>query len=635
MKFRFVDLPIRWKFLLTLAIPVFGLVTLIGKQLVGSIDRQNVLTYFRNQSVYMGALTKTIDALQSERNLAYSIHYGLADNSERLSVYALTDSLLQHLEEPVNPLTAEIGVDEIQRRIQQLRLKDVAAEEPISRLIMEYERIDQELLEELERVGKLALYPDTKDRLYAHLSLVSAKEALNTLKFRIYEELVQDSAGIRSGIMRESNAFDTHMTLFERDASNDILSAYHERFDNDDMGMLRTILAAIRERNGGPQLGLSSNEWLGMVDPALIHLSEVESMSLTSIIDGNNKRLRDAQIRLWLTIIALVLVVTSVAVLGLLLTKAIRNTVQEIGRASQAMAIGDVRGKVPVRSDDEFGQLAMVFNSMMDNIRSLSRSADSIGKGNYETPVNVRGKDDILGLALSRMRDNLQAAKIKDEEQSRILQDEKAKLQAVNENVQVLIKEIHHRVKNNLQVIVSLLRLQSMNITDPDTQDAFEQTQMRVRSMALIHEKLYQGTELAQVDLAKYLEELISELVQVNDVADRISYEIVIPQGFELDLHTMVPIGLMMNELISNSFKHAFVGRENGHIKFSIVELDEGEYELLYSDDGVGIPTDYNVDDPNTLGVVLIDSLVEQLNGEMKRESGKGGTSYRVRFKPS
>jgi two-component sensor histidine kinase len=174
-----------------------------------------------------------------------------------------------------------------------------------------------------------------------------------------------------------------------------------------------------------------------------------------------------------------------------------------------------------------------------------------------------------------------------------------------------------------------------MNISDPETQDAFEQTQMRVRSMALIHEKLYQGTDLAQVDVAKYLEELFTELVQVNDVADKVKYSINIPEGFELDLHTMVPIGLMMNELISNSFKHAFKGRDSGSVEFSIRELADGRFEILYSDDGVGIPGDYNMEDPNTLGVVLIDSLVEQLSGEMTLESNDKGTTYRIRFERS
>ena len=632
MKFRFVDLPIRWKFLLTLAIPVLGLVTLIGKQVVGSIDRQNVLTYFRNQSVYLGALTNVIDALQTERALSYSAHYNKAVAADWIRAYHYTDSLLTDLSDPVNPLSAEIEATELRARVQDLRNDELANAISLSSMMERYETIDQELLKELERVGKLALYPDTKDRLYAHLSLVSAKEALNTMKFRVNEILLSDSGLLDESIGRESATFETSITLFERDASPDILTAYHERFDTERMTMLRSILATIKQRNGAGRVQMSSEEWLTIMSSALANLGDVEKNSLSEIIADNNNLLRNAKIRLWLTIVALFLVITSVAVLGMLLTRAIRNTVSEIGKASQALALGDVRGKVPVRAQDEFGQLAEVFNSMMDNIRSLSRSADAIGKGNYDTPVTVRSKDDVLGLALSRMKDNLRAARIKEEEQNRILQDEKEKLELANENVKVLIKEIHHRVKNNLQVIVSLLRLQSMNITDPELQEAFEQTQQRVRSMALIHEKLYQGTDLAQVDVAKYLEELFTELVQVNDVADRVAYETNIPAGFELDLHTMVPIGLMMNELISNSFKHAFKGRETGKVQFSIAELSEGRYEIIYSDDGVGLPSDFDPEDPKTLGVVLIDGLVEQLSGELKQESDEGGTTYRIQF---
>ncbi|MCB0922813.1 MAG: HAMP domain-containing protein, partial [Actinobacteria bacterium] len=221
--------------------------------------------------------------------------------------------------------------------------------------------------------------------------------------------------------------------------------------------------------------------------------------------------------------------------------------------ASQALAVGDVRANVPVNTNDEVGEMARTFNLMIENLRSHAASAEAIGKGNYDTEVEVRGPQDTLGTALARMKANLKAARIRNEEQQLALKAEKRKLEKANEHIEVLIREIHHRVKNNLQVIASLLRLQSGSIEDDRLRDLFEQSQNRVASMALIHEKLYKGDELARLDLAAYLEELFSELVRVNDVRESISYGTEIDPGLTLDLNTMVPLGLILNELITNS----------------------------------------------------------------------------------
>ena len=164
-------------------------------------------------------------------------------------------------------------------------------------------------------------------------------------------------------------------------------------------------------------------------------------------------------------------------------------------------------------------------------------------------------------------------------------------------------------------------------------QQVFGQSQSRVASMALIHEKLYKGDDLAQIDLAQYLKELFSELVMLNDVRETIRYRTTIDPGLSLDLDTMVPLGLVLNELITNSFKHAFTDREQGLIDLRVNRVSDTEYDLFYSDDGVGIPQEKLNHDGATLGMSLIDSLVEQLNGYLTVESGAQGTRYHVRFK--
>ncbi|HRF78561.1 MAG TPA: histidine kinase dimerization/phosphoacceptor domain -containing protein [Flavobacteriales bacterium] len=330
---------------------------------------------------------------------------------------------------------------------------------------------------------------------------------------------------------------------------------------------------------------------------------------------------------------ALIGVVGAVTVMGYVILRGLRNTVNEVSQAARSLAVGDISGKVPVNSSDEIGQMALSFNGMMDNIRSQANSAEAIGKGNYDTPVMVRGEQDVLGIALSRMRENLKAARIRDNEQNAALQSEKVKLEQANERITVLIKEMHHRVKNNLQVIASLLRLQAGTIADERLQNAFDQSQSRVTSMALIHEKLYKGDELSTLDVGLYIQELFAELVRVNDVDDRIEYRTHIEKDLAFDLNTMVPLGLLLNELITNSFKHAFTGRDAGHIKLTITDAKEGAFDLIYTDDGVGMPLEKMQVDGATLGVSLIESLVEQLNGRMTVQGSDKGTYYHIRFR--
>ena len=263
---------------------------------------------------------------------------------------------------------------------------------------------------------------------------------------------------------------------------------------------------------------------------------------------------------------------------------------------------------------------------------NLSSSAESIGKGNYETSVLVRGPKDVLGNALTRMKENLKAARLRDNEQALALNQEKKKIEEANERIQMLIKEMHHRVKNNFQVIASLLRMQAATLASEELQEAFAQSQSRITSMALIHEKLYQGDELATVDVGNYIHELFTELVQFNDVDESISYNTDIDKELAFDLTTMVPLGLLMNELISNSFKHAFKESNKGLISLSIHHTNERSYDMVYSDNGTGIPQEKLAANPETLGVSLINSLVEQLNGRMAVQGDASGTTYHIRF---
>jgi len=403
-------------------------------------------------------------------------------------------------------------------------------------------------------------------------------------------------------------------------------------FQGPDVNFMRSLIGAVKERRSLDS-GIAPREWWELSLRSLEKLKQVEDHSLGLIKENTASNSDSAELRLLIVIAALIGVVGAVTVMGFVILRGVRNTVNEVGHAARYLAMGDISAKVRVNTTDEIGQMALSFNGMIDNIRSLASSAEAIGKGDYNTTVNVRGPQDVLGIALSRMKENLKAARFRDDEQTLALQSEKAKLEVANEKIHVLIKEMHHRVKNNLQVIASLLRLQAGTISDERLQQAFEQSQSRVMSMALIHEKLYKGDELVTLDLGMYIHELFSELVRVNDVRDRIRYSTDIDAGLAFDLNTMVPLGLLLNELITNSFKHAFTGRSEGMIVLALHHAEDGAYDLAYSDDGVGMPVEKMQSDGATLGVSLIESLVDQLNGRMTVDGSERGTHYHIRFK--
>lgn len=196
---------------------------------------------------------------------------------------------------------------------------------------------------------------------------------------------------------------------------------------------------------------------------------------------------------------------------------------------------------------------------------------------------------------------------------------------------EVLLKEVHHRVKNNLQVISSLLNLQSAKISDPGTKDILRESQNRVRTMALIHEKLYQSTDLAQIDFASYLKSLVTFLSQsYRSKSDNVSIQ-VDAQNVMLDINTALPCGLIINELVSNSLKYAFPNNQTGNIIITCNQTTDGANIISVSDDGVGLPAGFNISINPSLGLKLVSNLVNQLQGKLDLQCDKG-TTFRISF---
>lgn len=206
---------------------------------------------------------------------------------------------------------------------------------------------------------------------------------------------------------------------------------------------------------------------------------------------------------------------------------------------------------------------------------------------------------------------------------------------------EVLLKEIHHRVKNNLQIISSLLNLQAEQIDDVRFREKHNASRDRIRSMALVHEQLYESGSLTRINFPDYIETLLHSLnFSYNPDNNRIRLETQIDvkkQDRFFKIETAIPCGLILNELLSNAFKYAFPGEKEGtiRIRFSS-EHQEGKriYELHVSDDGIGLPETIRFEQTESLGLQLIRILSEQLDGEIHFENNPGA-SFQLRFAPN
>jgi len=206
-----------------------------------------------------------------------------------------------------------------------------------------------------------------------------------------------------------------------------------------------------------------------------------------------------------------------------------------------------------------------------------------------------------------------------------------AKVKASLKEKEVLLQEIHHRVKNNLQVISSLLSLQSNYIEDRKVLGALDDSQHRVRSMALIHEKLYQSTDLSRIDFGDYVQDLVGYLFRAQGGYTRNIGLNIETDDIYLNIDTAVPCGLILNELISNSLKHAFPNGHSGDITVTCRADHDDQTTLTVSDNGVGFPPNLDLENTGSLGLELVQTLTEQLSGTLQLNNTQG-TEFRVAF---
>ena len=196
---------------------------------------------------------------------------------------------------------------------------------------------------------------------------------------------------------------------------------------------------------------------------------------------------------------------------------------------------------------------------------------------------------------------------------------------------EVLLKEVHHRVKNNMQVISSILSLQSAYINDPKTLSILRESQSRIKSMAIIHERLYRTKDFSKINFSEYVQNLANSLISTYEagiIDVEVSFDL---NEVFLNLDSAIPCGLILNELISNSLKYAFEGKKKGKITITLNENKQGVVQLSVEDDGKGIDKNFNIAKTETLGLQLVHTLIEQLEGELKLTS-KNGSRFDITF---
>lgn len=201
------------------------------------------------------------------------------------------------------------------------------------------------------------------------------------------------------------------------------------------------------------------------------------------------------------------------------------------------------------------------------------------------------------------------------------------------EEKETLLKEVHHRVKNNLQTVSSLLSLQSRNVEEARMKTLLKSTQNRVISMAMVHEMLYMRKDIAHIEYKSYVQELSEYLIRsIKGLDSKVHLKIDIPD-IKLGIDTAIPLGLLINEAVTNALKYGFSDEEEGEIYIALKKELDKQYVLNIGDNGVGFPETVNYKNSKSLGLKLIYNLTRQLKGTIQRDNSKKGTNYIIKFK--
>ena len=261
-------------------------------------------------------------------------------------------------------------------------------------------------------------------------------------------------------------------------------------------------------------------------------------------------------------------------------------------------------------------------------IKALQNFASTVTGGALSSRANVDAPGELGDLAesINSMVGSLELSNIK-------LRDSMKNSASLREK-EILLREIHHRVKNNMQILTSLLRLQTRHADSQELREVLQESEARIRSMGLLHEKLYQSESVSRIEMNGYLRTLTGELGRVNTPQGcRRNIKLNV-HGVFMGLDTALPCGLIVTELVTNSLKYAFAGRQEGTIYVSLGSTSEGNHQLVVWDNGIGMKEDFDISNANSLGMRLVKMLTDQLNGQLSFDCAEG-TRITITFRES
>lgn len=417
----------------------------------------------------------------------------------------------------------------------------------------------------------------------------------------------------------EMTAYSIAPALFFADFSSvtEVLNSVRQNPDLDFVSVLNDsgrIVASINENNtrqANLQIGRNSKGYFVSQDgqvmvaqtPVIINTQQIGTIILGLSLTDMRKAIFNS--KKTTAIISLLILCTGIAtVIGIsaLLTRPLGQMVNIF----EQIAAGDYSHRANLSSSFEVNRLASSFNQMAERVQVAQNQLEQMNR-NLEKRVQQRTRE-LRQEIIQRKR------------------DEKKIVASLREK-EVLLKEIHHRVKNNLQIIQSLLYLQSQSVKDEQALNFFTESVNRIRSIALLHEKLYKSGDLARIDFSDYIKDLVQGIYQAFDFHNNIIKFDIHVSRFYLNIDSAIPCGLIVNELVSNALKHAFKDNTDAGNKIEIVakKLDDKYLFISIQDNGCGLPSQINIHNSSSLGLRLVSSLVlDQLGGKIDLDVSSG-----------
>jgi two-component sensor histidine kinase len=310
---------------------------------------------------------------------------------------------------------------------------------------------------------------------------------------------------------------------------------------------------------------------------------------------------------------------------SLFVARTITERIYTLVRGAKEFAKGNFAYRIPSARSDEIGQLAHAYNHMA---RARQKAEKIIQKSHDELETRVKDRTREFEKTNEQLKKEI-AGRQKIEDALRLSE---GRIKRSLSEKEVLLKEVHHRVKNNMQMIQSLLNLQAAEIGVPLFKEALAESNNRIKCMALIHEALYRSDDIGRLNLESYIKQLVTYLHKVYSRDKNIVMPRFQVDEIELDMDMSITCGLILNELATNAFKYAFNRSQKGSVEIQLQKNGKNHVELVVRDDGIGLPDTIDIDQSSSLGLKIVSMLArDQLQGTIHIHRGNG-TAFHIRF---